>query len=282
MLYIIPIGLISTGIGSGYLTYKNYLNLKEKISLEPIYNYPEQIIDVCKNQNDKVIFKIPPSLMDSNYLIGEIMLEKLKPVEIIKQYYDMELNPISNKYEKIKKKIITVDYKSEVVKRQVLFPNIYPILNSSNNLFELKKLYELNKIKVLFNNTSTIKSANSEYIFNLYEKTIRKNITNFCSDTIVNSNSNDSFQIKKNFLAPNSNLYLLIESNSKNNSNTNPNTNPDTFFSESNIEAISDSKDTIVNYKYKNENENIVVDTVATSILLSFGVLSGLFIANYK
>jgi len=65
MLYIIAIGLISTGIGSGYLTYKNYLNLKEKISLEPIYNYPEQIIDVCKNQNDKVIFTAGTLLNDT-------------------------------------------------------------------------------------------------------------------------------------------------------------------------------------------------------------------------
>jgi hypothetical protein len=48
------------------------------------------------------------------------------------------------------------------------------------------------------------------------------------------------------------------------------------------IKAISDSKDTIVNYKYKNENNNIFAYAIYSSLLLSSGIITGLFMINSK
>jgi hypothetical protein len=207
MLYFIQIGLISSGITSCYITYKKYLNLKDKINSEQIYTNIEQNNNIYNQYNKEIIIKIQDpysfSLKNSNYLIGEILLEKVTPIKIINKYHDIEYNGFLNKFEKIKKQEIYYKYKIEPIKKQVLFPNIFSELNLSNNLLSL------NKIKVLFNNTSIEKSDNTQFIFDLYNKNIKNNIPNYCSDTIINLN--DSFQIKKNFLLPGSDLFLLIE-----------------------------------------------------------------------
>ncbi len=275
MLYLIPIGLIGTGIGTSCLTWKSYVNLKQKINSEPIYTYPNEINNINTKMNNESIIVIPTpynyDLKNSKHLIGEIILEKVKPYANVKKYDDFEYNNFLKKYEKIKKEKIIYEYKSEDVKKQVLFPNIYPELNLSNNLSSL------NKIKVLFNNFSVIKSDNPKIIFDLYDKNIKKNFPNYCSDTIINYNLEDSFQIKKNFLLPCQSLFLLVEPSNQSIFNNKP---FEKIKKEFNVKAISNSKESIVNYKYKNENDNIVVGTVFSSLLLSCGILSGLFLIN--
>ncbi len=284
MLYLIPIGLIGSGIGSSCLTWKNYVNLKQKINSEPIYTYPDEInnINSYTKTDKKIILKIPTpynfDLKNSKYLIGEITLEKVTPHKIVKKYNDIEFNKFSNKFEKIKKHEIINEFKSEAVKKQLLFPNIYPELILPNDLSSL------NNIKVLFNNTSTIKSDNPKIIFDLYNKNIKKNIPNYCSDSVINYGSEDSFQIKKNFLLPCQSLFLLVDSyyTLKHFKPFQPFQPFQPSKKEFNIEAISDSKESILNYKYKNENNNIVVGTVLSSLLLSGGILSGLILLNAK
>lgn len=270
-------GLLGLGISSSYLTYNNYLILKKKKNSEQIYTYSEQIKNFDVKTNEKIIIKIPKHLINHNYLIGEISLEKKSLYKIIREYddnypnlfltkyyklteTDILLYLYLNKYNKITKSEISYDYIYELIKKQVLFPNIYPELNLSNNL------YTLNKIKILFDNTHIITSHNNQDIFDMYEKDIKINIPNYFFDGIINFNSKDLFQIKKNVLSQNDNLFLLLEYSNKLDDNYNLDSEK-----KFNIDAISNSKDTILNYKYKTDNDNIVIGNIFSSLILSLG-----------
>jgi hypothetical protein len=90
---------------------------------------------------------------------------------------------------------------------------------------------------------------------------VKKNLPNYCTD-FINYNNSDLFEIKKNILAPNSDLYLLVDYNSD----------------ECHIRVMSDSKDSIIKLKYEDETNNISNCIVISSTLLLLGLLSGIIV----
>jgi len=249
MSTLISISCLGIGALSGYLTVKKKADLDNKIKLEHIYSYPNDLDKI--NFNEKInIIKIPHDKINPNYLIGEISLEKLR-FEIVKINETNYNNPYNkNKVVEIKKIIEN----KELIKKQILFPDIYPQIELDKNLINN------NKIKVLFDNCTKTKSADGKILFDLYEQNVKKNIPTYYSD-IQNKNLNmgEDFELVSNVLNPNKDLYLLVNS----------------FSNKFYIQAMSDYENKIIREKFKEDFADYEFKLTSSILFCSLGILSG-------
>ena len=271
MLSIVPLGLIGIGIGTGYVAYQNHVDFMNKLKSEKIYIYAEQITNIDIKQNEKVIIKIPKNSINSKYLIGEILLEEPNPIKIYKEHDVVTYDDLLDEYVVKKRYYPKKIFKNIVIKKQILFPDIYPELklNLTQEIL-LKQNNSCDKI-VLFNNESTITSSDIQLLLDIYENDIKKNIPQYTSNDIFNTRQTEYFNLKKNYLSNNSDLFLLTEpmKNQIFDSNSNLIQNQTQF----NIEKMSDSKNVILNEKFKNESCEVMSQVIISLSFLIVGIL---------
>jgi hypothetical protein len=251
---LIPISLIGAGIYSTYLTFIKKNKLDDKIKNYPIYSYPNELNKIPVNIHLNTI-KISKNQIDSTYLIGEISLEKITPILSYKKK-QIKTDLFGNEYENIiaEERIVS----RELIKKQILFPLIY------NGLDLDKKLLLSNNIKILFDNTIVTKlKANENYklLFDLYENDVKKNIPTYYLDLIPNIKSNQFIELKKNYIESNKDLYLIV-----NKYNINP-----TLYD---IQAMSDSKEKIINHALKSNIEEYQVKCILSVMFISLGLIT--------
>ena len=255
ILNLIPISLIGSGIYSTYLTFIKKNELDDKIKNCPIYSYPNELNKIPKT-NSLHIIKISTNQIDSNYLIGEISLEKITPIIYYKKKL-IKTDYFSNKYENVlvEKKLES----RELIKKQILFPLIY------NGLYLDRNLLLSNKIQILFDNTIVTKlktNVNYKVLFDLYENDIKKNISTYYLDLIPNVKYNQFIELKKNYLDSNKDLYLIVNKNDNTNPNISEETNqlidPDLIW----VEPEYDSKHNVPVFLSENFEHNAKFVTV--------------------
>lgn len=238
ILNLIPIGFFCGGTFSTYLTMIKKNELDEKIKNYPIYFYPKELNKIPLNNQIKVI-AIPSGLINKEYLIGEISLEKIIPTPIYVKKIIRDNNSINNwKSIQVEKQ---VELKQDI-KKQILFPKIYSQLDLDQNLLKS------NKIIVLFDNLTVTRSdsntnvnTNYKVLFDLYEHDIKKNIPTYYPDLIPNIKFYESVELKKNYLDTNKNLYLIVSNNN--------------LSGKYYIRAMADSKEKIINQALKSDIE---------------------------
>lgn len=254
MLKLFGIGLISFGWSAKINTDDKLVNLRNKIKNEKTYIYPYDITKLGNEQTnmpDNIIVKIPYNLIDKKYSIGMIKLNRLTTKTSTTIKYDESgiIKIINN--DKIKK---------EPFQSHLLFPT--KIFKE----FELNpRMFDSNKIKILFNNTITSKSVGCgnllERYFNIVENsgmdcsTLHRSISSIPLMYSMALSGYD-FELKENFIRSYNDLYLIVNPYKQ---LSNPQISQEQVESniKLNIVAIADDKDKIIKEKYCYEASEI-------------------------
>jgi len=266
MLKLIGCGLINFGWNIKINTDDKLDNLRKNIKNEKIYVYPNDVFKLCEEQTyipDNIIVKIPHNLIDNKYFIGMIKLNIMikKTSTIFKFDENGRIKIINN--DKIKK---------EPFQTYLLFPT--KIFKE----FELEqKMFESNKIKILFNNTITSKSIGYNNLFERYFNVVK----NSGMDCFIHYHSIPSihsialseydFELEENFIRSCNNVYLIV--------NPHKQMSEPQIFQEQpkpniklNIIAIADNKDKIIKEKYCSKINEIISQYSASFLVIACGI----------
>lgn len=245
--YILSFSLIGTGGLSSYFAIEKKKELENKIDSLIIYNYPNEINNI--NQS-KSIIKIPKNFINLKNPIGIVKINKV--IKLPYTTYEKIYNYNELRYEKVKS--IQYDIVKKNIGKQILFPSL-------NNYFIFDK-----ETKVLFTNNLYTVSDNSSNIVKRYEDIIRKNISNFSSDLVLEKSyffselQNELYELEENILNNQKDLYLL--------------SNP--INSKLYINCICDNKEKIIKEKFSNEINTVECLTISSIVLTITGIGVGI------
>lgn len=267
MLKLFGIGLISFGWSVKINTDDELVNLRNKIKNEKTYIYPHDITKLGEEQTnmpDNIIVKIPHNLIDKKYSIGTIKLNRLttKTSTIIKYDESGRIKIISND------KIIKEPFQSHLLFPTKIFKE-----------FELNpRMFESNKIKILFNNTITSKSGGCgnllERYFNVVENSGMDYSTLYHTIPSIHSIAltGYDFELKENFIRSYNDLYLIVNpykqitKSPMSQEQAEPNI-------KLNIVAIADDKDKIIKEKYWSDANEIDNQYLASFLVIASGIV---------
>jgi hypothetical protein len=273
MLKLAGIGLISFGLRVKISADDEFVNLTNKIKNEKTYIYPHDITKLSEVQTDmpdNIIVKIPHNLIDKKYSIGVIKLNRLttKTSTIIQYDESGRIKIISND-----------EIKKEPFQSHLLFPT--KIFKE----FELNpRMFESNKIKILFNNTITSKSVGCGNLLQRYSNivensgmdcsTLYHSISSIYSIPSMHSMAltGYDFELKENFIRTYDDVFLIV--------NPHKQISQLLMYQEQvepniklNIVAISDDKDKIIKEKYWSDADVIANGYLASFLFIASGII---------
>ena len=267
MLKLIGVGLIGYGWNIKTNADDKYIDLRNTIKNEKIYDYQQDIskLDIEKNNiPDNIIVKIPHNLIDKKYSIGKIKLNRITTNKstIIKYYQNGKLKIINND-----------EIKKEPFQSHLLFPT--KIFKE----FELDQIMFMNnKIKILFDNTITSKSCGHKNLIEKYFTIIQNSGIDYhklhnpiSAEYSIYSFplSEYDFELEENFISHYNDIYLMVNPYKK------------SYFTELldvesdiklNIIAIADNKNKIIEEKYRSEISNNYNQYAISFLAIAYGI----------
>lgn len=254
--FIIPVSLIGSGSFLGYNSWKESENVERQMKNENIVIYGDNNhLSRVSQTGSKYIVKIPNHLMEAK-LCGNVSVHGVIKKHVKHTAKKQNYLKFSNELETTTEtKHYYFDEKTKIAS-QLLFPNLCLCDSEckNSNHFNIK-----NNAKILFENKLFTKSNDIELLREKFEKMVQKNIpeykTSFCSGNY------NYYELEENLLGSNADLYLLVKPNVHNVHKTN-----------SDVIAISDNSNSIIQEKYANELSLIAGQKILSVLSIGMGI----------